>query len=87
MYARPPDRYVAKVNLISQVGAFYFCLTPLITFVILLTEVVKEKENRLRQGLSVVGLSHASFWLHWIITGVVFSLLTTLSLMIAGLAC
>lgn len=83
----PSDRYVANIDLISQVGSFYFCLTPLITFVIVLTEVVKEKEKKLRQGLTVVGLSHASFWLHWIITGLVFSLICTLSLLISGLSC
>ena len=37
--------------------------------------------------MTVVGLSHSSFWFHWIITGIVFSVICTLSLMISGLSC
>ena len=86
-YPTPPDRFVAKISLVSQIGAFYFVLTPLISFVIMFTELVKEKEQKLRQGLVVVGLSHGSYWLHWIITGAILSFITTLSLVIAGLSC
>lgn len=78
-------RMAKDLNLISIVGSFYFALGPLVTFVVMLTEVVKEKEFKLRQGLSVVGLSHTSFWLHWVITGMFFSALTSLTTIITGL--
>lgn len=47
-YPNPPDRLVWTISMVPTVGLFYFCLTPLITFVTLLTEVVKEKELWLR---------------------------------------
>jgi len=86
-FPNPPDRMLNSISLVPTIGLFYFALTPLITFVIILTEVVKEKEFRLRQGLVVVGLSHSSFWLSWGITGGVISAITTLSLIFAGYAC
>lgn len=47
-YPNPPDRLVKTISLVPTVGLFYFALTPMITFVIILTEVVREKEMRLR---------------------------------------
>lgn len=81
------SRFFKDANIISLVGSFYFALGPLVTFVIILTEVVKEKELKLRQGLNVVGLSHGPFWLHWLITGMFFSAITSLTTILAGLAC
>ena len=52
----------------------------------MLTEVVKEKELKLRQGLSVVGLSHTSYWLHWMITGIFFLTLISLTTILMGMA-
>jgi hypothetical protein len=66
------SRVFKDADISSLAGSFYISLGPLVTFVTLLTEIVKEKELKLRQGLSVVGLSHASYWLHWILTGMFF---------------
>lgn len=81
------DRLIKDVNLISQLGAYFFVLGPLLSFTIFLNEVVREKELKLRQGLSVVGVSHTVYWLSWIIIGIVFSVMTSLSLVISGLLC
>ena len=81
------SRIFTDANIVSLVGSFYYALGPCVTFVIILTEVVKEKEMKLRQGLNVVGLSHISYWLHWLITGMFFSAITSLMSILAGLAC
>lgn len=83
----PPDRFVSDTNLVSEFGSYFFVLGPLLTFSILLSEIAREKELRLRQGLSVVGVSHSVFWLSWFIVGVVFNALITLILCITGLLC
>ena len=57
------------------------------TSVVPRNEVVREKELKLRQGLSVVGVSHTVYWLSWIIMGIVFSVMTSLSLVISGFLC
>jgi hypothetical protein len=81
------DRLIKDVNLISQLGGYFFVLGPLLSFTIFLNEVVREKELKLRQGLSVVGVSHTIYWLSWIIMGVVFSAMTSFSLVISGIIC
>ena len=68
-------------------GAYFFILTPLLTFTVFLNELVREKELKLRQGLSVVGVKHGVYWISWFIVAMVFSSLTTIVLIISGLAC
>ena len=80
------SRFFKDANIISLIGSFYLALGPLVWFVVMLTEVVKEKELKLRQGLSVVGLSHTSYWLHWLITGLFFSALISITTILGGMA-
>ena len=81
------SRVYKNADISSLVGTFYVALGPIVTFVIMLTEVVREKEHKLRQGLWVVGLSHAPYWLHWMITGIFFSAVVSISSILIGLAC
>lgn len=62
-------------------------LGPLLSFTILVNEIVREKELRLRQGLQVVGVGHSVYWLSWIIVGIIFSFLTTVVLIAMGYVC
>ena len=43
------DRLVKESNLVSQLGGYFFVLGPLLSFTIMLNEIVREKELRLRQ--------------------------------------
>lgn len=56
-------------------GSYYFVLGPILTFMILIQELAKEKEQSLRQGLNVVGVSHTVYWVHWIIVGTIINFL------------
>ena len=79
------SRVFHNADISSMVGSFYFSMGPLVTFVVILTEIVKEKQLKLRQGLSVVGLSHTSYWMHWLITSMFFATVVSLTTIIAGL--
>lgn len=57
-----------NVGFESLTGAYFFQLGPLLTFIVILQELAKEKEKKLRQGLNVVGVSHAAYWLSWMIS-------------------
>lgn len=48
IYPKPPDRFIKDTNIVSQVGSYFFCLGPLLTFSILLSEIAREKELKLR---------------------------------------
>ena len=48
-------------DIVSASGAFYFFIPPMVTFVVLLIEIVREKEYRLRHGLAMMGMSYTSY--------------------------
>jgi hypothetical protein len=66
------DRYITDANAIALVGALWLIISPIFMMIWFLTEVVKEKELNLRKGLTVVGMSHISYWSHWMITAYIF---------------
>ncbi len=79
------DRLVKDTNLVSSIGGYFFVLGPLLSFTIILNEIVREKELKLRQGLQVVGVSHTVYWLSWFTVCVIFSALNSLVLITSGL--
>ena len=72
-YPGPIDRIFKNLEVMAQFGAYYFTLGPLVTFMILLQEISREKEGKLRQGLNVVGISHFTYWCNWIIIATVLN--------------
>jgi hypothetical protein len=64
----------------------WFYVPPMITFFLLLTEIVAEKEMHLRIGMKMMGLSNTVYWLVWFLTGLVFITLSSVLLILAGMA-
>ena len=81
------NRIIQDMNLVAQLGGYFFVLGPLLSFTIFLNEVVREKELKLRQGLQVVGVNHTVYWLSWIITGITFCVITSISLIVSAMIC
>ena len=57
---------------------------PLLGFMTLVQELAREKENRLRQGLNVVGVSHGAYWLSWFIISTLINILQTCVFVLSG---
>ena len=83
----PKNRYLQGYNVVTDSGAFYFFIPPMVIFVVMLIEVVREKEYRLRHGLCMMGMSHRAYWHSWIISSLVFILIGSNSLIVSGLLC
>ena len=83
-YPEPIGRAFKNMDLMQSCGAYYFVLGPILTFMILLQELAMEKEMKLRQGLNVVGVSHTTYWAHWIIVGTILNFLQCCVLMLFG---
>jgi len=81
------SRYVDGYDVVAASGAFYFFIPPMVTFVVIMIELAREKEQNLRQGLNVMGMSSMAYWQSWFITAHVFIILVTTTLILAGLAC
>ena len=83
----PIDRFVWGTDVLFYLGSYLFVMGPLLTFAVLLIQISREKDNNLRKGLSVVGVSHAAFWLSWCIVAVAISVLQSFILVITGKLC
>ncbi len=76
MFAHPTTQ---SVNIVGQaIGPFIFAAN-MFNFVLLMSSIVAEKENGLRQALKTSGMLDSAFWCSWIfielIISVIFSLL------------
>lgn len=79
-----PNRYLENYDIVTQVGAFYYMITPLFAFLFIQSEIVREKEYKLRQGLNIFGASHAAYWLSWFVIANIYSIVSALSTFLAG---
>ena len=83
-YPQTEFRFFQGFDIVDQEGGIYFFIAPIIAFIVLLNEITTEKEKRLRQGLAVVGVSHFTYWLHWVIQAVFYALIVTFSVIASG---
>ena len=81
-----PNRYLENYDIVSQVGAFYYMITPLFAFLFIQSEIVREKEYKLRQGLNIFGASHFAYWVSWFMISIIYALVSSISTYLAGLA-
>ena len=86
-YPHTQTRFLQGYDAISALGSFYFFIAPMITFIVVLEELVAEKEKRLRQGLGVVGVSASEYWISWVILSFIWSVLISIILILSGMAC
>jgi len=85
-FPSPLDRLFQRVEIMGTFGAYYFILGPLLSFMVISSDLAKEKELRLRQGLNVVGVSHTIYWIHWTIVGTILNILQCFVLCMCGYA-
>lgn len=54
-------------------------------FTIILNYIVYEKENKLREGMRMMGLKDSVFWISWFIPNAIIALISTLMVICGGL--
>ena len=59
----PLIRFIKGIDVVSINGPLYFFIPPMLIFGLLMSEIVREKEQKLRNGLSVIGVSATAFWI------------------------
>jgi len=72
---------------VKSYGALFFYCGSMFFFIILLYQVVYEKEYKLRQGMRMMGLKSSMYWLAWFIESQIINILSTLLIICVGLAC
>ena len=83
-YPMTQNRLYQNTDIEGSGGSFYFFFPPMFCFVFFLLEIIREKDTKLRKSLLIIGLNNTSFWLSWFITGVIFSFIITILLIILG---
>jgi len=65
-YPKVQSRVFNNFDTSSVQGSFWFFIPIVISFLTLLSEIVKEKETKLRQGLILFGVQNLSYWVSWV---------------------
>lgn len=61
--------------IVRQFAALFLFCALTFSFIHLLTQIVSEKENKLIEGMKVMGMSNLSHWLHWVIAASVLQVI------------
>ena len=79
-----PHPQLINTNIIGTSGPAFFLGCLMFNFVIQMGQLVTEKELRLREAMSVVGLRDSIYWATWILTNMAWNTLSGLLLILAG---
>lgn len=74
----------AGATVVSTAGAFFFFCPPMLNLIVLMNQIVTEKELKLRLGMRMMGLRNFVFWISWFITNSLINFLSTLLLIASG---
>ena len=83
-WPEPLDRTYVNADIMPIQGPYFYTLGPMLSFMVLCQDLAREKELNLRKGLNVVGVSHAAYWLSWIIVTTLTNLLQSCMFVLQG---
>ena len=84
-FPEPPPR-VAGYDVFAANGGQWLFVVPALAFFHVLTELVHEKEARLRVGMRQMGLRTSAFWTSWVVYGAALCIVGTTVLQLSGAA-
>ncbi|KAN0033049.1 hypothetical protein ACTA71_011257 [Dictyostelium dimigraforme] len=77
----------SSVKIVSLFGGLFYYCGIMISFIFLLYKVSFEKENNLKQGMVMMGLSRSMYWLSWVVTSFTIDFIICLLLIAMGAIC
>ena len=66
---------------VSTYGILFFYCGMMFSFVIIIYQIVYEKERHLKQGMKLMGLKSSVYWTSWFIYGTVMTFLEAMAMM------
>ena len=82
-FPRTEHRYFGETSMVNNFGAPFFFLIPITIYILILIDVVREKQSKLRKSLLIIGMTNLSFWTSWILISIILSI--TINLIFFGL--
>lgn len=86
-YPKVQSRIFSDFDTSSEQGTFWFFIPLMISFLSLNSELLKEKENKLRQGLMLFGISSLSYISSWVLFMMIFNLFFSAFMVGIGYVC
>ena len=83
-YPLSSNRFLEKFDASTYHGPYFLFMVSMASFVLLLLDIVKEKDLKLRKSLIIIGLSDFAYWSSWIITAVFYAFIVSLVTLISG---
>ena len=77
-YPRTEHRYFGETSMVNNFGAPFFFLIPITLYILILIDVVREKQSKLRKSLLIIGMTNLSFWTSWLLISIILSLFVNL---------
>jgi hypothetical protein len=73
-YPLVPNRIFKDLDAISMYGTFYLIMVPLSVFMVIYDELMREKIDKLRMGMQLLGTKDNAYWVSWIITAQILNI-------------
>jgi hypothetical protein len=86
-YPKVQSRIFSDFDTSSEQGTFWFFIPIMISFLSLNSELLKEKERKLRQGLMLFGISSLSYMGSWVFFMMIFNVFFSAFLVGLGYVC
>lgn len=77
-FPKVPLRFLRNMNVLSTMGSFFFYIPIAISFLIAITEMLTEKDRRLKEQMIAYGMKSTSYWLSWILFTLIMNIYLTL---------
>ena len=84
-FPKPPPR-ISGFSVFANSGAQWTFLPGALSFFVILTGLVQEKEDKLRVGMRQMGLIMSAYWAAWWTIGALFSAASSLVIILSGYA-
>ncbi|MED6193393.1 ATP-binding cassette sub- A member 2 [Stylosanthes scabra] len=75
----------APFSAVASIGPAFFLAIAMFNFVLQMTSLVTEKELKLRQAMTMMGLYDSAYWLSWLIWETVITFLSSLLVVLFGM--
>jgi hypothetical protein len=83
-YPMVPNRIFADIDAISMYGTFYLIMIPLGLFMVIFDEMMREKIDKLRMGMQLLGTVDGAYWASWIITAQILNVYMSALMIFVG---
>ncbi|KAL7161469.1 hypothetical protein ACSBR2_042019 [Camellia fascicularis] len=81
----PNEQAKLKSKLIQEAGPAFFLAIAMFGFVFQISSLVTEKELKLRQAMTMMGLYDTAYWLSWLTWETLFALFSSLLTVLCGM--